>query len=328
VKSTFRFIILSFLVLGCLGSAFLWHQARSLSCDREKSISMLESHCEAARARFARLSQELASLETDTKTALEEPSYKLKLELEQWNSRLQSHIEVLKEKRRLHPLSKRPLPPPIPANSVVFPELLADPEYYALARRYYRSMENLTSRPNLAFLKDLPADTREKALDLLAERSLSNEEAQGIVAERSGGLENVVPEEYMRVQSEIQERIKNDLNALLTPGDYTKINEFFDPSLRASGQATDHFGESILTSALRRRLSYTDTPLSRDFESQLTTRIQNISATPETRFGYNKIPDFIIEHYKALLSPEQALALDEIVAEKAAYQRREKLPKQ
>lgn len=253
-----------------------------------------------------------------------------------WNASVTSGIETLRRARELNqPPKRKPKLPRGELHSYIFPELLGDPEYRALARKV---LEKLGPEYRVAEYKTSP-ELAQKLIDLLVDAELVRYDYQAALL-ASGELNirgnyDVIRKEQAVIMKEYNSLTRNLERSSSSSSDPT--SPAYIPSREGN--------QSAYTCELR--LSYSDTPLSRDQTSMLSElfnqffkermaayrapdqiRAQATGTTPSVDRATLQYSDTILEKAAAFLSEPQLAGLRQLQAEEIAVKERSLLPRE
>jgi len=255
-----------------------------------------------------------------------------------WNASVTSGIETLRRARELNqPPKRKPKLPRGELHSYIFPELLGDPEYRALARKV---LEKLGPEYRVAEYKTSP-ELAQKLIDLLVDAELVRYDYQAALLS-TGDLN--VRRDFDAIKRE-QAVIMKEYDSL------TRDLERSSPSSR--DQSLPENIPSVVAnqfaSTCKLRLSYSDTPLSQDQTAKLSDLFnESYKAGMAALRSFNQAraqarasgkpasvdraslqySDAILEKAAAFLSEPQLAGLRELQAEELASKERSLLPRE
>lgn len=329
-------LLLLCLLISC-GCAWQW--VRSSQEREERSALLAEARTEQAllRANAGKLASQLRE-HRDRKIRSEAAQAELAAAELDWNASVTSGIETLRRARELNPPPKRK--PKLPRGELhdsIFPELLGDPEYRALARKV---LEKLGPQYRVDEFKTSP-EVKQKLLDLLVDVQLVRYDYQAALL-ASGDLN-------IRRDSDAIKREQAEL--MKEYNELTRGLERVSPAAE-SQMSPEKIAQSTgdwIASNCERRLSYSDTPLSQDQTSKLS-ELFNLSVKERmaalrsfsqaraqaratgTTLSVNRAAleysDTVLEKAAAFLSETQLAGLRELQAEELAMKERSLLPEE
>lgn len=307
-----------YVLLLCLGSSaclgIVWEWRASLL--RQAS---LRQRLESSRNLLAGSAKGLSAAQQDLEaleTALDSNRHAADIlaEEEKWTARLLGLVEELQRQRQTHPAPPRKPRAPNPKMGQFFAELLGDPEYRRLARIVYGK----SLRPVWYDDPALSAEQKARGMDLEFELSCvrmeRDQELRNLARDDREGRKRV-SQEYMAREADLQRQL---------------LEQGFDGRAKLQAMASDPLSgkrsmAEILVAQLERRLSYTENPLAASQSQQLRDGLAPLlgERVAERRFSTTPVADYL----RMQVGPAQRDALEELIQEAEAYDKRQKLPR-
>jgi len=220
-------------------------------------------------------------------------------------------ILTLKAARGDSPPAPKVLPPPHPKNGGYFPELLDDPEYFALQLESWRSYEGRMTDERMRKL-GIPPDVRRQVIDLEFDTYFTSMESERFSGDQAA-------ERQAAIAATSATRSENDTRLRSLLGD-EMFDRFKSPEGRDLVSADSHYLQ------LAMRLSYSDTPLTSDDIARIDAEIKALGS-PTRWEDVRQHTAAVDARVRAVLRPEQVAAIDALKAEQEAWTLRSKLPK-
>jgi hypothetical protein len=313
MNSRIHTITLALGIAACCGLGWQWWHSNQQLRSAAARLAKVEGD-------NVRLESQLAALNKRNQAIAEQTAASVRIQEEaavqtsQWDASVSAAIAALKRKHELSPPPlKKPSPPRVEGGSFYIYELLGDPEYYLLVKKLLRPSDERFEKLGLS------PEVKDKVADLLAEVSVLHSAVWAAPVSK-GETSQEERRAIMKARDEKEKRILNEVKQLMGDEAYAKYQPpAFDPQDMGKAEA-----EYILEK-LRRRLSYTDTPLNKVQAEQLLGQIMaNIR-----REKYPRLPNNVDEILKqsGVLLGGQVVGLDELMTEQKAEARRNKLPR-
>jgi hypothetical protein len=221
-------------------------------------------------------------------------------------------IGEIKARHERTPPRALPLPPPVPKDAPYFVELLEDPEYLQLLRHRWRLTDGSTIEQRLE-KAGIPEAVRARVLEIEFENHTAISDLQSFV--REGGTDRAVA---LKAFETVRRENEAPLRELLGDAGYTAYRR------APVGSLSEMFDWRLEPLAVRS--SYLGAPLDSATRQRLLALMQTSVSPGQARVAQPPSPEFV-ERARAILTPAQMVALDELAAEYQAAQQRRNLPK-